>query len=70
MNYSKAAKAAVAKYGEDVCIRAYSLHRAGEGANTVAHYCGIKDVRGNYSTQGADAAINAGREYFTGSIPL
>jgi len=49
-------KAAVLKYGEEICLAAYDRHENNwEGANTVGLYFGL-------TTNQADAAINAGRE--------
>lgn len=54
----KAARA-VQKYGLDACLKAYDMHKSGYGASGIAHE-GPSELR---TTQQADAAINAGREY-------
>jgi hypothetical protein len=60
MNLKKTTKAAIEKYGEELCIRAVMLNeRDGEGASTIACYLGLPGVKQ------ADAAINAGRELAT-----
>ncbi len=58
---TKIAKA-LKKYGEDLCLKAYKLNKEqGEGAMTVAVYCGLTTKSGAANTRAADAAIDAGR---------
>jgi len=52
---SPKAKRAIANYGAGVCLIAYQLNNAGNGANTIGH--GF-----NLTTRQADSAIDAGRE--------
>jgi DNA-binding SARP family transcriptional activator len=53
----RSTKAAIAKYGEEVCLQAVRYNEAdGEGASTIACYLGLSGVKQ------ADSAINAGRE--------
>jgi hypothetical protein len=46
---------AVAKYGKDICERAFKLSNEGEGAKTIGWMLKL-------TTRQADCAINAGRE--------
>jgi hypothetical protein len=55
---TKQTKAAIAKYTQAVCERAYQLSKQGEGPATVAIYTGLH-------FNSANAAINAGRELAT-----
>ncbi len=53
---NKSTKAAIAKYTEPTCVKAFEMHDTqGMGANTIGFYLKL-------TTQQADAAINAGRE--------
>jgi hypothetical protein len=47
----------IAKYGRQVCLEAYDLHREGNGARTIGNYL-------NLTTAQADCAIDAGRDIF------
>ena len=58
---NKKTKRAINKYGIQTCIDAYEMHKAGNGANTIAWSFQI--LNGN--TNAGDAAINAGREIKT-----
>ena len=53
---------AINKYGKQVCIDAYELHRKGEGARTIGFYL-------NLTTRQADCAIDAGRDITKQEIP-
>jgi hypothetical protein len=48
---------AITKYGRQVCLEAYDLHREGNGARTIGNYL-------NLTTAQADCAIDAGRDIF------
>jgi len=62
---SRAAKAAIKKYGRDACVHAHHVHTViGEGASTIANCYPINGVN---TTRQADAAINAGRELAEGA---
>lgn len=58
---TKATKNAIAKYGEELCRKAYDLNVQGEGASTIQYYLGFKCFAA------ANAAINAGCELVTGT---
>lgn len=56
--YSANTERAFRKYGQLACAKAFMLHHVdGEGGSTVGIYLGL-------TTRQADAAINAGREFF------
>lgn len=46
---------AIAKYGKEVCIKAFEMTATGDGARTIAEELDL-------TTNQADAAIDAGRE--------
>jgi hypothetical protein len=55
-NISNNTKAAIKKYGIEKCVWAFERHNEyGEGANTIGFHM-------KFTTNQADAAINAGRE--------
>ena len=58
MPFSRKTKRAIAAYGESACARAYSMHKQGCGAATIAQ-TGPDSIK---TTRQADAAIDAGRE--------
>ena len=60
MELSKNAKRTLKKYGKELALEAISLHRQGEGANTISWYILPPELQGK--TRIADALINAGRE--------
>ena len=60
MALSQNAKRTIEKYGKDLALEALSLHRQGEGANTISWYILPKNLQGK--TRVADSLINAGRE--------
>ena len=53
---------AINKYGKQVCIDAYDLHRQGNGAGTIGFYL-------NLTTRQADCAIDAGRDITKQEVP-
>jgi hypothetical protein len=55
---SQATKRAIAKYGIEICIDAFTLHAEGNGASTIAWSFAV--LNGN--TNAGNAAINAGRD--------
>lgn len=58
MTLSTKTQAAMTKYGDLKCAQAFLMNRIdGEGGRTVGIYLGL-------TTQQADAAINAGEEFF------
>jgi hypothetical protein len=61
--YSKQTKAAIARYTESACVKAFHMNKMGNGANTIAA-TGPETIT---TTRQADAAINAGREILTKS---
>ena len=60
MAISKNTKRTIEKYGKDLALKAISLHKQGEGANTISWYILPPKLQGK--TRVADALINAGRE--------
>lgn len=48
------------KFGREVCLEAYDLHKQGNGASTIGFYLKL-------TTQQADCAIDAGRT-ITGGV--
>lgn len=58
MNLSRKTRNAVRAYGADACLTALRMHKAGEGASTIA-LTGPATIR---TTRQADAAIAAGLE--------
>jgi hypothetical protein len=52
---------AITKYGLDVCLQAYDLHKEGNGASTIGFYL-------NLTTNQADCVIDAGRDILEGSV--
>ena len=59
----RTARAAIAKYGRDVCLEAFALSERGWGANSISYE--IAGLRSGCTNQ-ADAAINAGRKLSQG----
>lgn len=62
-NFTPATRRAVAKYGINLCLRAYKHQQAGNGARTIAIEIGF------VNTNAANAAINAGRELANACTP-
>ena len=60
MALSNNTKRTIKKYGKELALKAISLNKQGEGANTISWYILPKDLQGK--TRVADALINAGRE--------
>ena len=56
--YTPTVRRAIAKYGEEACVRAYVLNtKHGEGAQSIAIAYALPGIN---TTQQADSAINAG----------
>jgi len=62
MAYTLKTEKAIAKYGKEICEKAFKLHEGdGEGARTIGFEFKL-------TTRQADAAINAGRELHYANI--